>query len=530
MNGNLNVNVMNMPGMNMNMAGMNNNNNNNQAMAAMMQNQNYGNPLMQQPQIQQQQPAAQQGVSQRPGMQRAATIQQGNPVTGQAPMAKMGQFSPNEVVSGPNSAPIPGTSNNSAGTSQGHTPQMGNQPQPPLQGQFPPQYPQQPVQPVQPGQKINGGPIPNNVTPIVPQQQQPTPQSQPRPGMPQQKQNMPIQGQIPGGQLHSPMQKQPISNSPQFFRNQEQEQMQNELNAKIFKRNLGNAGVIRILNLIDQISNESYDNLSKLGFWQKVIQLYCVPTCTMRLTTTPPSSKYTNTNNKPSNDKFTLDPEQNRVPRQFELNTLTAPRFFLAQILSGQVSKLSITLPGLKFQVMNNSSIFIISRLSIQYNYVDGSVSNVTGTFKMLMNREFRIEWIDCQCFNIQSSIGFETLEKQWANFSQSQSENDKKEHGKSQQEFFNYLHQSSSAISLSDTCGLHEDAFRVLQVGDVMSNLRALMGFSAANNVASPMKALELFMTTNNNQQPQNIQPQNKMNTSDPTKNGASPSPNMNT
>ncbi|KSA01206.1 uncharacterized protein AC631_03025 [Debaryomyces fabryi] len=523
MNGNLNMNVMNMPGMNMNMAGMNNNNNNNQAMAAMMQNQNFGNPLMQQPQIQQQQPLPQQGVSQRPGMHRAATIQQGNPVTGQAPMAKMGQFSPNGIISGPNSAPIPGTGNNSAGTSQGHTPQMGNQPQPPLQGQFPPQFPQQPVQQ---GQKINGGPINSNVTPIVPQQQQPTPQSQPRPGMPQQKQNMPMQGQIQGGQLHSPMQKQPIANSPQFFRNQEQEQMQNELNAKIFKRNLGNAGVIRILNLIDQISNESYENLSKLGFWQKVIQLYCVPSCTVRLTTAPSSNA-----SKSANHKFTLDAQQHTLPRQFELNVLTAPRFFLAQILSGQVSKLSITLPGLKFQVMNNSSIFIISRLSIQYNYADGSVSNVTGTFKMLMNREFRIEWIDCQCSNIQSSVNFETLERQWANFSQSQHENDRKEEDdQSQQEFPKYLRQSSTAIASSDTCGLHEDAFRVLQIGDVMSHLRALMGFSTANNISSPMKSLELFMSVNNNQQPQNIQPQNKMNSNDPSKNGTSPSPNMNT
>lgn len=514
---------MNMSGMNMNMTGMNNNNN--QAMAAMMQNQNFVNPLMQQPPQTQQQQQLQQNMTQRPGMLRAATIQQVNPVTGQTPMVKMGQFSPNGVVSGPNSAPIPGTANSSAGTSRGHTPQMTNQPQPSLQGQFAPQFSQQMPQ----GPKINGANMSNNVTPVVPQQtqqQQPTPQSQPRPGIPQQKQSIPMQGQIPltSGQLQSPMQKQPIGNSPQFFRNQEQEQIQNDLNAKIFKRNLGNAGVVRVLNLIDQISNETYDNLSKLGFWQKLIQLYCMPTCTLRLTIPSASSKY-NSTNKPNSQKFSLDPEQQQNTRQFELNTSTAPRFFLAQVLSGQVSKLSINLPGLKFQVMNNSSIFMISKFSMQYIYADGSVSNVTGSFKLLMNREFRIEWIDCQCSNIQSSISFDMLESQWANFSKTQSEMDKKEDGRSQQDFFNYLHQSSSAITSSNNCGLHDDAFRVLQIGDVMSNLKSLMGFATTNNVKSPIKALELFMTANNNQQTQTIPNQHKMNANDNVPNGTSPS-----
>lgn len=499
---------MNLPGMNLNMSGMNN----------AMQNQNFGNPLMQQQP--QQQHIPQQQLQQRPGMPRAATIQQMNSIPGQAPMGKVGQF--NGIASGPNSAPIPGTGNNSAVPSRGNTPQMGNQPQPPLPGQFPPQFRQQPVPQVQPGQ--NGTGMHHNVTPIVPQQQQPTPQSQPRPGIPQAlKQTIPIQGQMPmsaSGQLQSPLQKQ--MNSPQFFRTQEQEQLQNEMNTKIFKRNLGNAGVIRVLNLIDQISNEAYENLSNIEYWKKVIQIYCMNTCIMRLTTKP--TKATPTNSKTSNN-FSLDSDMPGASQQFELNTSTAAGFFAAQVLYGGVSQMSVSLPGLKFQVMNNSSIFIISRLSIQFQYADGSIGNVSGAFKMLMNREFRIEWIDCQCLNYESSISFGCLEKQWTDFSKA-SKTDTDASTKSHQEFISHLYQSSNATKASNTSGIHEDALRVLQVGDTMSHLRALMGFSQQNNISSPMKALDMFMAANN----QTGGTQKKRNSVDTNNlNGQTPSPNSN-
>lgn len=386
-------------------------------------------------------------AAQRPGMPRALSSQQ----VVSAAAAKGPGFS---GMPAPVLAPLPLSNNPLLSNSQGHTPQIAHQP-PPTQ----PQY-------GRPPQKMA------SMTPVIPQQQQPTPQTQPRAASPK------------GQDLPSQKPDDPL---------------QAELSTKIFKRNLGNAGVVRVLDLVDQVSNELFENLLNIDYWHRITQIYFIPTSILRITTAP-SPPLAAPPSQPDGSYLGPDFNVHRsgAPRQFELNTSTAPRFFLSTVASGNVLRFQLLLPGLKFQVMNNGSIFIASRLTLHYDYTDGSTATISGTCKLLMNREFRIEWIDCQCLSHQSSISFGALERHWRAFSDRKLPHKPSENP---HEFFHQLYAQSEAVKTTASSGIHDSAMRVMQIGDIMPHLRSLMGFSLVNNVSSPIKALELFMSVNSNQ-----------------------------
>jgi hypothetical protein len=489
-------------------------------------------------QHQMQQAAAQQAaVAQhqqgRPGIQRGVVMV--NSAPGNASLGKT-QYNPNMM--GPNSAPNSGTlPSKSEGTSQDHTPQMSSQPQPSFNGQ--PQ--QQFVQIKQPpNNKLNGsGNILNTVTPVMPQQ--PTPQSQPRAGPNSQHGNIlglpgpqgqpapqlapqAQQGQRKSiqGQVVSPLQKQPLigaNGNVQMIKSQEQMQLQNELNARIFKRNMGNSAVVRVLDMIEQASNDSRELLSTLEYWHRIAAAFFVPSAILRFTTAPtsPSTNFSdiidNSPKNPSNNGlndnngsepkinpqcplFGMESLSNGQSQQFELNTDTAPRFFVANIVTGNVASFNITLPGIKFQVMNNGSVFLVSRLNMRYIYTDGSVSDVSGNLKILMNRELRIEWIDCHCLNYQGSLSFGGLDAKLKAFILTNLAQG------NLKDLFGQLYDSSLAIANTATSGIHDSAMRIMKVGDAMGQLRALMGFTMVNQINSPISAMELFMSANNSQQ----------------------------
>lgn len=277
--------------------------------------------------------------------------------------------------------------------------------------------------------------------------------------------------------------------------------MQNEINAKIFKRNLGNAGVIRILDLIDQISNESTENLSNIEYWQRVVQVFFLSNSTLRITTPP----------KDNNGQFgeDLSEKEGEKPawgenttiisgNQYELTAITAPRFFVTSVLAGNVKQFLINLPSLKFQVVNTGSIFIASRISIHYYYKDGSLATVLGNLRLLMNREFRIESIDVKCSEYKPTIDLTALDIHWQKFFDSKKTVEP--NGETKTNFFKYIHTNSEAMKNASRGGMSNASARLLQIGDVMSQLRTLMGFSMVNNVTSPLKALDMFMGANNN------------------------------
>lgn len=258
---------------------------------------------------------------------------------------------------------------------------------------------------------------------------------------------------------------------------------QNEINAKIFKRNLGNAGVMRILDLIDIVSNESAEKLTTLDFWTRFVLSYFAPNAVMRFTPAPGSPKLPN---ESIIDGF------NRLAngRLYELDVLTAPRFLVASILSQALTKHQVTLPGIKSQVMNNGSVFIASQLNFQFTYADGTLGILQGTCRISLNKDYRIDWLDCRCLNYLSSITMSSLEKHWHQF-RSLSD-DKLDSVNSNGDFFERLCESAQSVRNSSNSGVHDTAMRIMQIGDLMTYLKPLMAFSSANGINLPLKALE--------------------------------------
>lgn len=315
------------------------------------------------------------------------------------------------------------------------------------------------------------------------------------------------QGQAAGGKK-SPFARPPGQspvNKPMAGPNlskEQQEQMQNEINAKIFKRNLGNAGVIRVLDLIDQISNESIENLSNIEYWQRVVQVFFLSHSTLRITTPPKDSMapFGDDVGDKDGEKSMLGENATVSGNQYELTAVTAPRFFVTSVLAGNVKQFLVNLPSLKFQVLNTGSIFIVSRISIQYYYKDGSLANVLGNLRLLMNREFRIESIDVKCSDYRPTIDLAGLDAHWQKFFESTKTVEP--NGETKKNFFNHIHTNSEAMKNALRGGMSHASARILQISDVMSQLRSLMGFSMVNNVTSPLKALDMFMAANNNPQ----------------------------
>lgn len=253
---------------------------------------------------------------------------------------------------------------------------------------------------------------------------------------------------------------------------------QNEVNAKIFKRKLGNASIMRILDLIDLVSHEPYETISRLDFWVCVCNTYFLPSAVIRFSTAIEKSE----------DDGLPAPMQNAL---YELNLVTAPKFFLATVLSLNVAKHHVTLPGLKFQVLNNGCVLLASRLNVVFNYLDGSVGSATGACRILLNRLFSIQLIDCSITEYRKTISMGALEKAWNNVVKS----NKKDKSAS-------LHQvleEAECSRLAKNCGLPEAAMHVLQMSDVMALLRPLMAFTVAGNINSPLKALEVFVANGN-------------------------------
>lgn len=262
---------------------------------------------------------------------------------------------------------------------------------------------------------------------------------------------------------------------------------QNEMNAKIFKRNLGNAGVMRILDLIDMVSNESLEKLSTLEFWIRLFQSYFAPNAVMRFTPAISSAKL-------PNDSYADGFNRVSPGRLYELDVLTAPRFLVASILSQNLTEHQVMLPGIKSQVMNNGTVFIASRLNLQFAYSDGSVGSVQGTCRISLNKDYRIDWIDCRCLNYQSSITMNSLEKHWQQY-RSMFDDKLDGSGNGKGEFFERLCESAQSVRTSPNSGVHDTAMRIMQIGDLMTYLKPLMSFSLANGISLPVKALEAYM-----------------------------------
>ncbi|KAI5970596.1 hypothetical protein CANMA_000337 [Candida margitis] len=295
------------------------------------------------------------------------------------------------------------------------------------------------------------------------------------------------QRQFPQGQ--GQQQQQPVLTST--------EQMQQEFNARIIKRNLGNAATMRVLDLIDFLSNEAHDNLRSVEFWQRITPAYFLPNSTLRLNFSKSiTSEFDRTLSEVTGLNFGFlklagkGVNDSSPANHFELNTTTAPRFFSQCVANSEFSRFSIFLPGMKFQVLNNGSIIIVSKLEINLMYEDNSISKLNGNVKVLMSRDLRIEWIDVNCITYESLINLNFLSKSPM---KSKSVND--------------VYRDSQTVYNTSTFGLGKSNTRHLQLADILTHMKQLMDFSQLNNIKSPQRALELLLTTPQATIPTNFQ-----------------------
>ncbi|KAI5968157.1 hypothetical protein KGF57_000240 [Candida theae] len=265
------------------------------------------------------------------------------------------------------------------------------------------------------------------------------------------------------------------------------DQMQQEFNTRIIKRNLGNAATMRVLDLIDFLSNEAHDNLRSVEFWQRITPVYFLPNSTIRLSfakfITSQSDKslsevtglnfnFLKSVNKGINDT--------NAANHFELNTTTAPRFFANCAAHSEFTRFSVFLPGMKFQVLNNGSIIIVSKLEINLTYDDDSTTKLNGNVKILMSRDLRIEWIDVNCLGYESLINLNILTKS-------------PQRSKPANDIYNNL----KTVQNMSTFGLGKTNTRNLQLIDVLTHMKQLIDFSQLNNIKAPQRALELLLST---------------------------------
>lgn len=459
--------------------------------------------------------------------------------------SKTVSYNPNGLMS---SLPSANLQSQSASTSRVHTPHMGNQPQPFIPQQMQPQQ----IQPQQgPNQQHSGPPAPNQqqmlkkgnagntsvaATPkngtigsaLGPASLQQYPSFAQSSGQlfgmppntannnqplqtqfgPQTQQQQQQQGQHPTISGRSPILRQTLpANGSQEVNNAISEQFQQEINTRIIKRNLENAAIIRILDLIDFISNQLYENLSNIDFWTRITPANFLPSAILKFNFLGNGSSGTSLHEVTGLNlnflQLNADSNNPNSPHQFELNTSTAPRFFVSCVQAKTIIRCSITLSGSKFQVLNNGSIIIVSKIELHFNYQDGSNSVSRGTVKILMSRDLRIEWIDLNCADYQGNISMSALETKLKAII------DSKKDFKKQKESLDEMISTSHAVRLGATSGIDAQSMRILQLGDIMTSMKSLMEFSVVNHVSSPLRSLELLITSQAAQQAQALQAQ---------------------
>ncbi|RKP32591.1 hypothetical protein METBISCDRAFT_21279 [Metschnikowia bicuspidata] len=248
-------------------------------------------------------------------------------------------------------------------------------------------------------------------------------------------------------------------------------------NLRIYKRNLGNTAVLRVLDLIDFVANEPPESLTSYGFWQNTCQVHAVPTAVLRITVPVESG---------GND----DDEGLGNTRLYMLNVSTAPQFFLAKALASNVASKQFSLPGLRYHILGSGAVFMTSRLSYLRTYKDESSTHITGFCRLLMSRDFRLELVDCTIVGYTSQVSLLQLEKRWV---ASTAKNDGQE-----REFMKRVFNDTLARAVCDGGGFSENVMRVLKISDVMMQLRPLMAFTAANGLNSPIKSLDVYVNSN--------------------------------
>lgn len=235
------------------------------------------------------------------------------------------------------------------------------------------------------------------------------------------------------------------------------------MSARIFKRNLGNAGVMRILDLVELVASEPAERLGLLDFWTRFVLSHFAPTAVLRFTPAPQSLG------------VAPDPYARLAP--YELDVMTAPRFFVASSLAHAHTRHHVALPGIKSQVMDNGCVVIVLRLHVHLVHADGSVGDVHGTVRIALAKDYRIDWLECRCTAYQVLVTVPALEAAW------------------RMHHDDWLARVRDAHAVRCVLGVHDAAMRVMRIADLMTCLRPLVTYSQTHGIALPTRALESYV-----------------------------------
>lgn len=253
---------------------------------------------------------------------------------------------------------------------------------------------------------------------------------------------------------------------------------QQEISAKMFKRNLGNAGVMRILDLIDLISSEQHSSIANVEFWARLCETYAAPSAIIRIVM--PRKEET------AYSEVKAEQQGLNLPHVYRLNAATVPPFFVAAVRSSDVSNFQVSLPGIKFQVLNNGSVYLAAHFASTFTYVDGSKGVASGDCRILLNRDFRIGLMEFKIINYESLMSIAALERIWNGI-------EAKAEGPNS---IKSILTGCRSERVAKGVGFNDDALRLLRIGDIMCQLSPLMNFSMAHNINSPLVALRKYVS----------------------------------
>lgn len=298
------------------------------------------------------------------------------------------------------------------------------------------------------------------------------------------------------------------------------QRLQNDMNIKIFKRNLGNTAMLRLISIFDQISAESNVELAKLDYWKRILHMHCSPNFTLKIIPT-------NDNQSPqlrSGNRFDLHTEHGEMGKGFSVPHHTCPTFLVSLFQDSCISKIETHFSMLKFQILGNGQVLTVCKFTVHTTFLDGTRSCVTGNTRVIFNRDFKIDWMDWHYTNIEFFFGLGTLENALQHHGDSrrnfggnssttkpQAQNSKKGFVKSEfgpegfddyngpTNFIHSVYSSSQALANSGTTGIRPNAMRTLEMVDIMGKLKPLMNYTKQKNLTSPLDALEKMIRVDN-------------------------------
>lgn len=272
---------------------------------------------------------------------------------------------------------------------------------------------------------------------------------------------------------------------------------------RVLRRNMGNAGVLRVLDVIDFVTQGSPDQLCNLVFWQRLIAGNFLPSSVVTIHLGPSGKHSPDPRNNEGNlarpkqqtpsaakvglSELVLPQTHSAFSKLYKLQMATFPRFLLAAALDLQVAKLDMNLGCVECQVLSNAYINMSGKVVLHYVYVDGSRATVNGRFNLQLNRELRILLIDYWFMEHVPSITLDRLTQEL-----------ELAHGHHR----NTL--KSFAASLAETCvaklraasfGFGNAVIRTMKLSDAMAYLKPIINFGATRKINSPHHTMEMYV-----------------------------------